>query len=125
MSHRKIIEDYYCDIDNLADLLSKLTNSYRLLIGGAGELNTIALAHKKDVKSAISRVNKLGNTIDDIIKVLDKSSCCYMDYCELRSELIQGKIKMQYIEDEIDEELFMENLDELYEDGSEDDTNKE
>lgn len=124
MSHRKIIEDYYCDINNLADLLSKLTNSYRLLIGGASELNTIALAHKKDVKSAISRVNKLGNTIDDIIKVLDKSSCCYMDYCELHSELVRGKVKMEYIKNEIDEELFMDNLDELYEEEDED-NNKE
>jgi hypothetical protein len=113
VSHRKIIQDYYCDINNLADLLSKLTNSYRLLIGGASELNTIALAHKKDVKSAIDRVNKIGNTIDDIIKVLDKSTGCYMNYCELRSELIQGKVKMEYIENEIDEELFIDNLDEI------------
>lgn len=111
MSHRKIIEDYYCDINNLADLISKLTSSYRLLIGGAGELNTIALAHKKDVKSAINRVNKLGNTIDNMINVLNESSGCYMDYCELRSEIIKGKIKMEYIENEINEELFLNDLD--------------
>ncbi|MBP2032432.1 hypothetical protein J2Z42_001097 [Clostridium algifaecis] len=111
MSHRKIMEDYYCDIDNLADLLSKLTNCYRLLIGSAGELNSIALAHKKDVKSAIDRVNKLGDTIDGIINVLNESSECYMDYCELHSEIIKGKIKMEYIENEINEELFLNDLD--------------
>ena len=58
MPHRKIIEEYCVDINNLADLLAKLVNSYRLLIGGAGELNTIALAHKKDVKDALKRVNE-------------------------------------------------------------------
>lgn len=122
MSHKKIMEDYYCNINNLTDLLSKLTNCYRLMIGGASELNTIALAHKKDIKSAIDRVNKLGNTIDHIIGVLDKSSDGYTYYCKLCSELVQNKIKVEYIEDEIDEELFMDNLDELYE---EDDDNDE
>lgn len=110
------MEDYYCDVNNLAELLAKLTNSYRLLIGGAGELNTVALAHKKDVKSAIDRVNKLGDTIDDLINVLNKSSCCYTNYCKLRSEIIRGKIKMEYMENEIDEELYLNEIDDLYKD---------
>ncbi|MBV4418365.1 hypothetical protein KM800_03335 [Clostridium tyrobutyricum] len=122
MSHRKIMEDYYCDINNLSDVLGKLTNSYRLLIGGAGELNTVALAHKKDVKAAIDRVNKLGNTIDEIINTLNKSSGCYTNYCRIRSELIKGKIKMEYMENEIDEELYLNEIDE---DLNEDDDKKD
>jgi hypothetical protein len=109
MPHRKIIEQYYDDINNLADLLGKLVNSYRLLIGGAGELNGIALAHKKDVKDALKRVNELGDVIDDVIDVLDKSSYCYMDYCKLKAELIEGRIQAQYIETEIGDELVFNN----------------
>jgi len=118
MSHRKIIEGYYCDINNLSDMLGKLTNSYRLLIGGASELNTVALAHKKDVKAAIDRVNKL----DEIINALNKSSGCYTNYCRIRSELIKGKIKMEYMENEIDEELYLNEIDE---DLDEDDDKKD
>lgn len=68
MSNRNVIENYYFDINNQVDLLGKLINSYRLLIGGAGELNGIALANKNDVKDAIKRVNKLGGVIDNIIQ---------------------------------------------------------
>ncbi|MCT8975862.1 hypothetical protein N4T77_04550 [Clostridium sp. CX1] len=109
MPHRKIVEDYYGDINNLADLLSKLVNSYRLLIGGAGELNGIALAHKKDVKDALKRVNELGDIIDDVIDVLDKSSYSYMDYCKLKAQIVESKIQVEYIETEIGEELELQN----------------
>lgn len=109
MPHRKIVENYYVDINNLADLLSKLVNSYRLLIGGAGELNGIALAHKKDVKDALKRVNELGDIIDDIIDVLDKSSYSYMDYCKMKAQIVESKIQVEYIETEIGEELELEN----------------
>lgn len=109
MPHRKVVEQYYVDINNLADLLGKLVNSYRLLIGGAGELNGIALAHKKDVKAALKRVNELGCVIDDVINVLDKSSFSYMDYCKLKGQLLESKIQAQYIETEINEELEFNN----------------
>lgn len=109
MPHRKIVEQYYVDINNLTDLLSKLVNSYRLLIGGAGELNTIALAHKRDVKDALKRVNELGDIIDSVIKVLDCSSFSYMDYCKLKAQILESKIQVQYIETEIDQELEFEN----------------
>ncbi|MBV7272156.1 hypothetical protein [Clostridium thailandense] len=109
MRHRKIVEEYYSDINNLADLLSKLVNSYRLLIGGVGELNGIALAHKKSVKDALERANDLGHVIDDIIDVLDKSKYIYLDYCKLRSQVIECKIQAQYIQTEIDEELKLDN----------------
>lgn len=109
MPHRRLVEQHYVDINNIADLLSKLVNSYRLLIGGAGELNTIALAHKKDVKEALHRVNELGDVIDDLINVLDKSSYIYLDYCRLRSQVMECQIQEQYIQTEIDQELEMNN----------------
>jgi hypothetical protein len=105
MPHRKVIEQYYSDINNIADLLSKLTNSYRLLIGGAGELNGMAIVHKNDVKHALKRVNELGHIIDDLIDVLDKSGYSYMDYCKLKSQVIEHRVQAQYIQTELDEEL--------------------
>ncbi|CAB1253596.1 hypothetical protein LN736_01610 [Clostridium sp. WLY-B-L2] len=118
MSHRKIIEEYYCDINNLTDLLSKLTNCYRLLIGGAGELNSIASAHKKEVKDALHRVDELGDILDKLISAIDKSTVEYAQYCKMRTEIIRGKMKAQYMETEIDEELFLNNLDTIYDDNT-------
>ncbi len=107
--NRKIIETYYVDICNISDLLTKLVNSYRLLIGGAGELNTIALAKKSDVKDALDRVDKLGDIIDDLIEVLDHSDLAYLQYCRLKSDYLKMKVAPPYIQTEIDEELEFEN----------------
>ncbi|WP_373897694.1 hypothetical protein ACER0A_011430 [Haloimpatiens sp. FM7315] len=105
MTHRKVVNNYYNDINNLADLLLKLVNSYRLLVGGADELNKIALASKKDVKKAINRAENLGDIIDDIVGTLDEIGFNYTDYCKLKAQVVKDKLHMQYILTEIDEEL--------------------
>lgn len=105
MGHRKVVESYYSDVSNLADLLSKLVNSYRLLIGGANELNGISLAHRNDIKDALKRANKLGDIIDDLLDALEKVGCGYIDYCKLKSEVIKVYVETQYIQTEIDNEL--------------------
>lgn len=105
MSGRKLIETYYVDINNLADLLGKLVNSYRLLVASADELNKIALAKRKDVRKALERVGELGDVIDNVIDVLEGSSYSYLDYCSLKSEIIKEKMGSHYVETEIDDEL--------------------
>lgn len=105
MGSRKVIQTYYTDINNLADLLGKLVNSYRLLIGGADELNKIALSRKSDVRDALKRADKLGDIIDEIIDILERSSNGYLDYCELKSDIIKGKLNEGYIYTEIEEDL--------------------
>lgn len=109
MVNRKIVEDYYCDINNLTDFLSRLVNSYRLLVGGAGELNTIALAHKKDVRKAIKTSNDLLDVIDEVVEVLEKTSFGYMDYCKVKGEIMKSQLQAQYIQTEIDNELKLQN----------------
>lgn len=104
VSNRRVIQEYYNDIAGLADLLSKLSNSYRLLVAGAGELNVIALANKKDVRKAIKRANELGRVIDDLIKVLEVSDTGYLDYLQLKNEIISARIQVQTIEAEINEQ---------------------
>lgn len=105
MGHRKIIETHYTDICNLADLLTKLVNSYRLLVGGANELNGIALAKRSDVKDALKRVDEVGELIDDVIDALEVCEYSYLQYCKLKSEFIKTNFQAKYIQTEIDEEL--------------------
>lgn len=105
MGHRKIIETHYADICNLADLLKKLVESYRLLIGGANELNGIALAKKSDIKDALKRADDLGELIDDVIDALDDCEYSYLDYCKIKSQFIKCKNQASYIQTEIDDEL--------------------
>ena len=105
MSNRRVIENYNFDINNQVDLLGKLVNSYRLLIGGAGELNTIALASKNDVRDAIKRVNKLGGVIDNIIQDMNDRNKAYIKYGKIKDELMRGMVDEAYISEEIEEEL--------------------
>lgn len=105
MSNRKVLENYYLDINNQVDLIGKLSNSYRLLIGGAGELNGIALSTKNDVRDAIKRVNKLGAVIDTMICEMNEREKAYIKYCKIKDELMREIVDKVYISDEIEEEL--------------------
>lgn len=105
MAHRRVIQNYYNDISNLADILIKLVSSYGQLIGGADDLNKIALSKKSDVKDALNRADKLGDIIDKTIKILDEASYGYMDYCKMKTEVIKYKLQIEYIETEIEEDL--------------------
>ncbi len=108
MSHRKVIEFHYNDICNLQDSLTKLTNSYRLLIGGANEINGIALAKKSEVKGALKRADELGKLIDDLISALEHSQCRYLDYCVMYANEIKTTINPQCIITEIEKELYID-----------------
>lgn len=105
MSSRKVLENYYADINSQAELISKLSNAYRLLIGGAGELNSIALANKNDVKDAIRRVNRLGEAIDAIIYGMNEREKAYVKYCKLKDETMRTLLDKAYIDTEIEEDL--------------------
>lgn len=105
MAHRRVIQNYYNDINNLAEVLAKLVISYRTLIGSADELNKIALSKKSDVKDALKRADELGEIIDKAIKVLDDASFSYMSYCKIKTEAMKSRLQIEYIETEIDEDL--------------------
>ncbi len=105
LTHRKVVENYYADMNNLADLLSKLVNSYRLLIGGVHELNGVALAHKDEIKDALDRVDELGKLIDHIISAFKYTDSVYIEYCRLKSDVMKEQMGVQYIQSEIEDEL--------------------
>lgn len=105
MGNRRVIEVYYRDTNNLVDILGKLVSSYRLLIGGADELNKIALSKKGDIKDALERADKVGDIIDEIIKTLEKCNYNCSNYCELKSDILKNKIDKNNIYAEILEEF--------------------
>lgn len=82
-----------------------MVNSYRLLIGGAGEINQITLARKGEVRDALRRADKLGESIDEIIKTIEYMQSQYIDYCKLKASILEDGIQKEYVETEIDEEL--------------------
>ena len=105
MAHRRVINNYYNDINNLACLLNNLVNSYRLIIGSAKELNGITLANKRDVKSSLKRAKQLGKIIDNLIEALDNIGNDYTRYCNIKADIMKTKVECDYILTEIDEEL--------------------
>lgn len=105
MGNRKVIQSYYADLNNLIDILGKLVNSYRLSIGGADELNRIALCKKSQVKDALKRAEKLGDIIDDIIEAIEDTSYNCIDYCSLKSEILKERVNIEYVYTEIEQEL--------------------
>ncbi|KOF56925.1 MULTISPECIES: hypothetical protein [Clostridium] len=105
MCKRKIIEDYYCDLNNLSGLLTNCVSSYRLLIGGASELNQITPATKHDVKKAIQRVNKLGDIIDELLKTMECYEIDYINYCKIKASVMECKLNKEFVLSQIEEEL--------------------
>ncbi|SHJ92602.1 hypothetical protein SAMN02745248_01341 [Hathewaya proteolytica DSM 3090] len=105
MTYRRVIENYYSDVNNLLDALGKLTLNYRTLIGGADELSKSVIASKSDVKKALDRADNIGDIIDIVIDDLDKYMAYYLKYCKSKMEVIKNYNREDYIVREIDEEL--------------------
>lgn len=102
----KVVYDQHClEINGLVDVLGKYVNAYRLLIGSAGELNSIALAKKSDVKHSLKRAEEVGELIDCIVDTLDCMQCSYVEYLKLKNSLIAVELSKDLIFTEIDQEL--------------------
>lgn len=96
-----MIENYYTDYYNLIDILCKLVNDYRLLIGSAGEINQITIAHKKDITKALKRVRKVGDMIDEILSIIESTEGNYFDYCRIKAKIFDEKLKYEYVKAEL------------------------
>ena len=120
MAYRNLIDNQYTDISNLTSLLNSLVNSYRLLIGGAYELNNISEAKKGDVKEAVKRVDNLGEIIDEIIKTLDECNTSYVKYCKIKKNYIDEKTIKDNILTEINSDLNFQNSANKYDDNDDD-----
>lgn len=109
MSYKNLMKNQYNDINNLTTLLSSFVSSYRLLIGGAYELNNISEAKKSDVREAVKRADNLGEIIDEIIKALDDCNTSYVKYCKIKKGFIEEKSNKDNILTEINFELDFQN----------------
>lgn len=108
-SYRELFDAYFIEVNNIAELLSKFVNSYRLLIGTAGEINGIALARKKEVRAAIDRANQLGEVIDVLLDAIQSIEVCYLNYIMLKADVIAVKTSKSVILTEVDNELIFQN----------------
>ncbi|MBB6716520.1 hypothetical protein [Clostridium gasigenes] len=109
MTYREVIKNNGEDLNSLADLLGKFVNAYRLLIAGAGELNTIALSKKNEVKDALDRAEDVGAIIDDLVKIIESSNDCYFKYMKIKNDFILSKTEKNVILTEINKELDFQN----------------
>ena len=101
MSYRELMEYQHKQTVNLQEMLTRLVNSYRLLVGAANELNGIALSDRRQVKDALKRAQEVGALIDDVNDALKRSQCRYLDYCVMYSQEIKNYINPQNICEEI------------------------
>ena len=109
MGYNKLIHEYYINLSNLASLLKTLTDSYRLLIGGAFELNNIPEARTKYVKEAVNRADTLGDEIDHLIDLLEECGESYYKYVAVMNDYILKNGNTDLILTEVDSDLQFSN----------------
>ena len=95
MKYKEMMKNYYGEVYNISELLKKVTDSYRLLIAGAAELNNIPEAKSSYVKDAVKRADRLGES--------------YFQYCSVLGNYIMNKSTQKDILTEIDQELIYDN----------------
>ena len=105
MSQRKVIEGYATDINMTVDQLVRFVGIYKTLIDSASSLNCIALASKSDVKDALKRAREVGEVIDELIDSLVYALCTWSKYLKLKTEYINCRMDISYIEAQVEEEL--------------------
>lgn len=114
---KKAMDVQYEELRRLSDLLKSYVDSYRLLVAGAAELNNIYGRKDKEVKSAINRVDAVGEKIDEIMDVINKHQHNYLKYSKIKNDVVfdsytNGKAKngiKSIIQTEIDTELNLFN----------------
>ena len=109
MKYKELIRNYHSDLNNLTIILKSMVDSYRLLIGGAAEMNNINEAKTSQVKDAVKRANKLGESIDRLIDLIDNCGESYFNYCSIINQYILEKSDAQTILTEVEDELLFQN----------------
>lgn len=99
-----LMKSYSYDLNFLADILTKLVSSYKLLISTAEESNRITLAKKGNVKDAIERAEEVGKIIDKILVVLKYQTDLYTDYTNSKGDFLNTNFSFNdIIRSEIDQ----------------------
>lgn len=109
MSYKVMYQQHCLEMNTLVDILGKYVNAYRLMVGSAGELNSIALARKNNVKDTLKRVDEIGELMDCVIDTLERLQCNYTEYLIIKNSLIGVQLSKDIILTEIDAELNFNN----------------
>lgn len=110
---KHIMDGHYDDLMNLTELLKRLVDSYRLLIGGVAELNTVYHRKKSGVEDGLDRVEALGDIIDHVIKILDVHAEKYLEFIEVKGKTVSEKYEKKYMVTEINNMIQTEIQNEL------------
>ncbi|MDD6796344.1 MAG: hypothetical protein PUE01_13235 [Clostridiaceae bacterium] len=109
MGYQKVIRSHYEDLNNLSVLLKNYIDIYRLLVSSTAELNTVNLAKRGEIKEALDRINRVGDLIDDLLKVISKCEGSYVKYCYLKNQIIVENTMKDGIKTEIHDDLEYHN----------------
>lgn len=90
-------EDYFLTLSRTIDLMAKLVDSYRILVGTASQLNTIGLAEKKEIKEALRLANNITCILDDYIEAVDNCGRGYLSYFCFKMQILQSIAEAQVI----------------------------
>src|SRR5574344_1984151 len=92
MKYKEMMKNYYGEVYNISELLKKVPE-----------------AKSSYVKDAVKRADRLGETIDHLITLLDKCGESYFQYCSVLGNYIMNKSTQKDILTEIDQELIYDN----------------
>ena len=109
MGQIEIFRKHFKEVNNLSAVLSSYANTYRLLVGAAGELNNISKVRKRDLDDALDRVDEMGKIIDSILEVIKENEEAYIKYIKLKSKFIMEKASKDVILTEVEQDLLFEN----------------
>lgn len=109
MSQIEVFKRHFDEINNLSSLLNSYANTYRLLVGAAGELNSIAKVRKRDLDEALDRVDEMGEIIDSVLEIIKENEEAYIKYIKLKSQVITSKASKDVILTEVEHDLFFDN----------------
>ncbi|MDK0981068.1 hypothetical protein ACOT7R_08395 [Clostridium perfringens] len=109
MGQIEIFRKHFKEVNDLSSVLSSYANTYRLLVGAAGELNTIAKVRKRDLDDALDRVDEMGKIIDSILEAIKENEEAYIKYIKLKSKFIMEKASKDVILTEVEQDLLFEN----------------
>ncbi|MCR6515652.1 MAG: hypothetical protein ACRDCB_01355 [Clostridium sp.] len=104
----KLMENHFNEMDKLADLLKKLVESYRLLVGGAAELNNINKRKGRDVDSALDNIEHVDRTIASLLEVIECYEKNYMKYSKIKNEIIGLNNEKSKVKKELENEILTE-----------------
>ncbi|MCL2321500.1 MAG: hypothetical protein FWC47_05255 [Oscillospiraceae bacterium] len=105
MSLKKVMNEYYRDINSVLDVIAKLTISYQSLVNTANFLNQIGLSHRNDIKEALDRAREISCTLEKAICTYDSLQDAYLSYLKTESNILKKRAIPEQIAIEIEEDI--------------------